>query len=188
VNRGPCSSTPVFDRLGGVGVQTALVVIDAQTSLIDEGPWEAQFVLDRINRLIAAARTAGAKVVFLRDLRVEPDGSIHPRLARQDGDCVIEKRFSDSFLGTNLEEVLTTFGATRIVVCGLQTDYCVDTTSRRAVSVGFDVVLAADAHTTFDHEHLRAEQIVAHHNRILRNFSAGAHRVSVVDSQGVSFH
>jgi len=162
-------------------------VIDAQTSLIDEGAWNADVVLDRISHLIASARAAGAQVVFLRDLRVEPNGSIHPRLRRQEGDTVIEKQSCDSFLETDLREQLLSRSVTRIVVSGLQTDYCIDTTCRRAVSLGFDVVLAADAHTTFDHEYLRAEQIVAHHNRILRNFAGGAHRVSVLASAEIAF-
>ncbi len=103
-------------------MQTALVVIDAQTSLIDEGPWNAEAVLGRITHLMSAARSAGARVVFLRDLRVEPDGSIHARLPRREGDTLIEKEFCDSFLGTDLQERLNSWGVTRIVICGLQTD------------------------------------------------------------------
>ena len=59
------------------------------------------------------------------------------------------------------------------------TEYCVDTTSRRAVSMGYDVTLVGDAHTTFDNELLTAAQIIAHHNALLNGFDAGAHTITV---------
>jgi nicotinamidase-related amidase len=168
-------------------VNTALIVIDVQESLIAEGPWNAEDVLNRIAGLIAAARAAGAPVLFVRDHRVKPDRSIHPRFHVRDEDAVVDKNFCDSFLDTGLQDRLRSMGVTRIVIAGLQTDYCIDTTCRRAVSLGFDVLLAADAHTTFDHEHLGAEQIVLHHNRVLRNLAAGACRVTVTASAEITF-
>jgi len=178
------TSTP---RGGLPGSQTALLVIDAQTSLIAEGAWDADAILARIETLIGRAREASAPVVFVVDRRVEPDGSIHPSLSTDPGDPVVEKGLSDSFLSTRLAEVLNERRTGRLVVAGLQTDYCIDTTCRRAASLGYDVVLVADAHTTFDHEHLEAPQIIAHHNRILRDFPAGEGRVRVVPAAEVSF-
>lgn len=166
---------------------TALVVIDAQTSLIDEGPWESGAVLGRIVLLLARARSAGAFVIFVTDRRVAPDGFIHRSLDVRPGDPVVSKGFADSFFGTDLDELLRARRVRSIVVAGLQTDYCVDTTCRRAVTLGYDVLLVSDAHTTFDHEALTAPQIVAHHNRVLRDFHAGSARVRVVPAAEVSF-
>ena len=167
------------------GSTTALVVIDVQTSLMDEGPWEGEAVLGRIALLVERARAAGAPVVFVTDQRVTPDGSLHRALEVHPADPVVSKGFSDSFLGTGLDELLRARGIRSIAVAGLQTDYCIDTTCRRAVSLGYDVVLVADAHTTFDHESLTASQIVAHHNRVLRDFPAGAARIRVVPAADV---
>jgi hypothetical protein len=58
---------------------------------------------------------------------------------------------------------------------------------RRAVSLGYDVVLAADGHTTADTETLRFEQIVAHHNALLDGFEAGEHEVRVCASAEIRF-
>lgn len=69
----------------------------------------------------------------------------------------------------------------------MQTDFCVDTTCRQAAARGYDVLLVADAHSTLDHEHLKAEQIVAHHNRILRNLDSAQGRVQVLATSKVSF-
>jgi nicotinamidase-related amidase len=59
------------------------------------------------------------------------------------------------------------------------TEYCVDTTCRRATSLGYDVTLAGDAHLTRDNEVLTAANIIAHHNSVLNDFGAGGHVVSV---------
>ncbi|MFC5474788.1 isochorismatase family protein [Paraherbaspirillum soli] len=168
-------------------VETALLVVDVQKSLLDEGPWNAEGVLTAIERVSAAARAAEAPIVFVRDLGVVPDGELSPRLTVLAGDVVVEKSYCDSFLGTDLLSQLQFKGVKRLVVAGMQTDYCIDTTCRRAASLGFNVVLVADAHTTVDHEHLQAEQIVAHHNRILRRLSASEGSVTVLKSTEIVF-
>lgn len=167
-------------------MKTALVIIDMQHSLIDAGPWNADRLLDRISDLIKSARQAGAPIVFVRDRRVEPNADLHPHLDAQQSDMHVLKGFCDSFLGTALDSELKASGIDQLVVAGLQTDYCIDTTCRRAASLGYTVLLASDAHSTYDHEHLSAEQIVAHHNRILRRLPAGDGSVSVIGSN--SFH
>jgi len=57
-----------------------------------------------------------------------------------------------------------------LIICGLQTDFCVDTTVRRAFTLGYHVTLVADAHSTLDNGVLTAAQIIAHHNATLGNF------------------
>jgi nicotinamidase-related amidase len=168
-------------------METALVVVDVQTSLLDEGAWNAEAVLENIAQLIARARQAGAPIVFIRDRRVEPDGSLHPKLTALTTDIGIEKNFCDSFLDTDLNEQLQARGIRRLIIAGLQTDYCIDTTCRKAASLGYVVTLAGDAHTTCDHDQFPACQIVAHHNHILRHLEAGRGSVTVVESKDVVF-
>jgi nicotinamidase-related amidase len=64
------------------------------------------------------------------------------------------------------------------------TQYCVDTTCRRAVSLGYDVTLVADAHTTADSGTFTVEQIVDHHNALLDGFDAGKAAISVKPTSG----
>ena len=62
---------------------------------------------------------------------------------------------------------------TRLIVCGCTTDACVDMTTRRAVSLGYDVVLASDAHTTTDNSFLTAPQSIAYYTLVLDGFGSG---------------
>lgn len=168
-------------------MKTALVVIDMQQSLMDDGPWKADELVANVNGLVDAARTAGAPVIFITDRRVEPDPGLYPGLKASDSDLRIEKGYCNSFLETSLDDELKARGIQRLVVAGMQTDYCIDTSCRSAASHGYEVLLAGDAHSTFDHEHLAAEQIVAHHNRVLRQLPAGRGSVRVVSSGDVAF-
>ncbi len=168
-------------------MNTALLIIDVQQSLVDEGIWDCERILERLNQLIARARNEHIPVVLVRDTRVEPDGTFHRSLDRATHDVEIVKHFCDSFMETDLDVVLRRQNIGRLIVGSMQSDFCVDTTCRQAAALGYDVLLVADAHSTLDHEHLKAEQIVAHHNRILRNLDSAQGRVRVAETAKVSF-
>ena len=168
-------------------MDTALLIIDVQQSLVDEGIWNAHRVIARLNQLIGAARSQHVPVILVRDTRVEPDGSYHRSLDCPANDLEIEKRYCDAFMETHLDAWLKSKTISRLVVGGMQSDFCVDTTCRQAAALGYDVVLVANAHSTLDHENLKAEQIVAHHNRILCSFDSARGRFRVAESSTVSF-
>jgi nicotinamidase-related amidase len=65
-----------------------------------------------------------------------------------------------------LKEELEKAGVGKLVLAGMQTELCVDTTCRRAFSLGYESILVKDAHTTFDSTMLKAIQIIEHHNSI----------------------
>lgn len=152
----------------------ALVIIDVQTGFID-GDWavyQAQERLERIKGLIERAKAAGVPVIFVRhDEAPEYDGPLHPEIAPKNGEPVISKMTPDSFYETDLQETLAGLGVKKLVLAGFQTDYCIDTTTRRAFSMGYDVTLAEDAHSTISDDFVEAPNIIAHHNNILRMFA-----------------
>lgn len=157
-------------------MKSALLVIDVQRGLFDDSPrpFEADAVVDRINGLTARARAAGVPVVFVQHERAEGvlvQGSegwaLERRLVVEAGDLSLRKTTPDSFLRTELSDLLTDWGTQQVVICGYATEFCVDTTTRRAAALGFSVLLAADAHTTHDKPHASAEQIRTHHNATL---------------------
>ncbi len=142
-------------------------------------------VVPRIGTLIDKARASGVLVIYIQ--HDGPKGhplethtqswEICPLLKPADGEQVIRKRESDSFFETPLQRELEKRGIAHLIIAGGMTEYCVDTTCRRAASVGYDVTLAGDAHFTRDNEVLTAKNIIAHHNFVLDGFGAGDHLV-----------
>ena len=159
----------------------ALLVIDAQVALfhLSKPLLNADIVLSNIRTLIGQARANSIPIVYLQhsgshDSIFEKGGpgwDIHPAISPQPDDIVIEKHKSDAFLGTQLERRLNELSTQTLVVCGFVTEGCIDTTVRRASSLGFKIELASDAHSTTDGKVLRASQIVAHHNAVLTIFA-----------------
>ena len=98
------------------------------------------------------------------------------------------KRICDAFTGANLEQVLREAGIQRLVTCGIQSDFCVDAATRGAMNRGFDVTLAADAHTTWDNGILTAEQIITHVNATLPNMSGPGPRIRIKRTNEIAFY
>ncbi|HJZ67129.1 MAG TPA: cysteine hydrolase family protein [Blastocatellia bacterium] len=175
---------------------TALLVIDVQVGIIDGlHAFKGAEVVETINGLLSKARGAGAPVLYVQHdgdsghvLETNSPGwKIHPAIAPAEGEPVVRKRASDSFFETSLARELDTRGIGHLVVTGCATQYCIDTICRRAVSLGYDVTLVSDAHTTVDDDNLSASQIIKHHNSLLDGFDAGEHAVSVKPAESVRF-
>jgi nicotinamidase-related amidase len=176
--------------------KTAVLVIDVQRGILaipsltrkDEVERALDETVARIARLVEKARAASTSVIYIQHdgspgHRLEPETSgwpIRSEVSPQSGDIVIHKRACDAFFGTTLDADLKAAGIQQIVICGCMTQYCIDTTVRRAVSLGYDVILAANGHMTADTSTLRFEQIIAHHNELLDGLDAGEHEVRVL--------
>ncbi|MDT0124375.1 cysteine hydrolase family protein [Paenibacillus sp. RRE4] len=160
---------------------TALVIIDVQRAMFDESDpvYQGEQLLRNIQKLIGAARDVGHRVIYIQ--HSEGTGSplergtagweIHPSIAPLEGDLIVEKETPDSFHETNLQAILLKFGVSKLILTGMQTELCVDTTCRRAFSLGYTVQLIRDAHSTWNSSVLRAEQIIEHHNSVLSIFA-----------------
>ncbi len=168
---------------------TALLIIDVQQALCS-GEWavfEAARVIDRISHVTLLARSAGAPVVFIQHEESEgpmvygQDGwQLDPRLVAQPSDLYVRQKTCDSFHNTDLQALLQARGVTSLIACGLQSEFCVDSTVRRALALGYPVTLVADGHSTLDSGGLTAAQITAHHNTTLANMQSFGPRVQVV--------
>ena len=183
--------------------QTELVVIDVQRGILDDPGQtrekEVHQAFDetvlRIRSLLDRARRARIPVIYVQHdggpgHRLEPNTPgwpIRAEIAPQPEEPVIRKRACDAFFETNLQEELAARHAKQLVIAGCMSQYCIDTSVRRAVSLGFDVLLASDGHTTADTPTLRFEQIIAHHNAVLDGFDAGDHEVRVLPSSKIGF-
>lgn len=154
-----------------VDVQKGVYAFDGQTAFA--GPE----MIGVINGLIARARESGAPVIFVRhEDEYLAHGSapweVVPDLAVQAGDLMVDKRHGSAFHDTPLREHLRSLGVEEIVLCGMQTEYCIDSTFRHALTLGFKVELVQDGHSTFDSPVLSARQIVDHHNQVFSGYAA----------------
>ena len=184
-------------------MKSALLIIDVQHGRFAEKyndlqrPFEAAEIVARINTLSRKARAAKASVIFIQHEHANrSDGflafdtetwQLDSGLHVEDGDIKIRKTTPDSFLRTDLSELLKTNAVERVVICGFACEFCVDTTTRRAAALGYPVMLAADAHTTMDNAHITAKKIRAHHNLTLSNIASFGVNIEAIDSADVSF-
>lgn len=175
-------------------MKSALLVIDVQEGLFTPPPADAGAVVERINRLSAGARKAGAPVIFIQHQTAHqelPHGSdawrLHAGLQVEEGDHRVEKTTPDSFLRTRLGPLLIANGVSRLVICGYSTEFCVDTTTRRAAGLGYPVTLAADAHTSHDKPHASGRQISEHHNATLSNIESFGVAINALPTADVRF-
>lgn len=133
----------------------ALVVVDVQRAFVsglDAVPDHAR-LMQATERLLIQARAAGARVIFLQNDGPEgAPGTEGWTLALSPGadEAVLRKSEDDGFEGTALEGLLRDAGAGTIALCGVLSEMCVAATARGAMDRGFRVLLAHDAHATYD--------------------------------------
>ena len=155
----------------------ALLILDMQVALFHgpDKPWAGEALLARLNALLTKARNAGAPIFLAR--HVGPPGSpiepgsplthLLPQLRLAGNEVIFEKNRPNAFAMTDLAEQLKACGAEGVVIAGMKTQYCVDSTCRAARDLGFDAVLIADGHTCADTPDMKAPMIIAHHNATL---------------------
>ena len=159
----------------------ALLIIDVQEGICHGkyGGFEADRVIANINSVSERMRQIGGLVVVIQHespsgllAHGSPSWQLAEGLLTRPADVMIRKTATDSFHDTTLHSILQQHGIKHLIVCGLQSEFCVDTTTRRALTLGYSVTLIADGHTTMDNGVLKAGQISAHHNETLTNITS----------------
>lgn len=143
----------------------ALVLVDIQRDYFPGGAHPLtgpESAAEAAGRVLESFRVAGDPIVHVRHLWDEDEATfmrpgtegieIHPAVAPEEGEAVIEKAHPNSFLGTPLEEHLRSVGVEELVICGMMTSMCVDATVRAAVDLGFETTVVHDACATCDLE------------------------------------
>jgi nicotinamidase-related amidase len=138
----------------------ALVVIDVQESFRQRPLWRVisnPEIARDVGCLVDSARAVGDLVVWV--LHTEP-GSGSPfdpasgfvrfisPLAPAAGEPVLTKTSHNAFTTTNLQQLLTSYGIRDVVICGIRTEQCCETTARLAADLGYQVTFVIDATAT----------------------------------------
>jgi nicotinamidase-related amidase len=168
-------------------MKTGVLVIDVQQGLCEgeDKAHDCDGLIAKINHVTQQARAAGVPVIFIQH-ESEAGYLEHGTAAWQlaDGlqvaqkDLRIRKTTPDAFLRTSLDAVLKERSIDHLIICGMHTEFCVDTTTRQALARGFPVTLVSDAHTSAGNSALTAQQVIAHHNATLTNISSFGPRVT----------
>ena len=175
-------------------MKQALLIIDVQQGLCegDEAAFDSVNTIKRINLVASKARAANVPVIFIQHESSSnyltynsAEWQLANGLENIPTDLKIRKTTPDSFLKTNLKDALDERSITELIICGMHTEFCVDTTTRRALAFGYPVILVADAHTSAGNASLSATQVIAHHNATLTNISSFGPRVRAIPAADV---
>ncbi len=155
------------------GPKAALIVVDVQKAFHDAGFWGRRNnpqCEKNIETLIAHWRESGRPVVFVRHDSTNTSSLLHPSspgnqfqdIISGEPDLLVVKSVNSSFHGApDLHQWLQQEGITELVVCGITTNHCCETTARVGGNLGYQVFFALDATHTFDRESPDGEVIAA---------------------------
>jgi nicotinamidase-related amidase len=177
-------------------MKQAVVVIDVQQGLCvgSEAAHDCSGTIAKINTVTRKARRIDVPVIFVQHegengyLEYQSQSwELAEGLELASSDLKVRKATPDSFHKTQLLSLLQDLNVEKLVVCGMHTEFCIDTTVRRALALGFPVTLVADAHTSAGNSAITAVQVIAHHNATLQNISSFGPRVVAVNATEVNF-
>ena len=140
--------------------RTALIVIDVQESFRVRPNWSVvnhPDIADRVQRLVQASRAKGDLVVWVLHSEPGTGGAFDPAqghvrliegLEPIEGEPILIKTAHNAFTTTNLQQLLTQRGIDEVVISGIRTEQCCETTARVASDLGYDVVFVTEATAT----------------------------------------
>lgn len=137
-----------------------------QEAAVAPGLYEGEAVLANIAELVALCRERAVVVFVQHDGEPgsayepgTPGWPVHAAVRPRPEENVVRKTTNSAFRGTDLRQHLDERGVRTLVIVGLHTELCVDTTCRVAFEHGYDVVVPEMTNTTFDNGELIARQI-----------------------------
>lgn len=141
----------------------ALVLVDIQLDYFPEGAFplvEPVAAATAARTVLDAFRASGELVVHVFHVSTDPAATFfrpdttgigfHPLVAPADGETVLEKHRPNSFIDTGLQAVLDAAGVTELVIVGMMSSMCIDSTTRAAHELGYTCTVVADACTAPD--------------------------------------
>ncbi|MGT2959841.1 cysteine hydrolase family protein [Streptococcus caballi] len=152
-------------------MKRALLVIDIQTLLVEAKPFVIAECLKVWQEAITGCREKGIEVIYIRhndeELITGSRGwAIDKAVAPQAGEKIFDKHYNSAFKETGLQAYLDSQEIEHVIMMGMATNYCVDTTVKVAFELGYHVSVIENATTTFDEEDMAADQLVKHYKSI----------------------
>lgn len=150
----------------------ALLVVDVQNALVKTHPYNEQRVIGNIKKLISTARDNKREVLYVRhddgvgtELEQGTEGwQIYDEVAPESSEMIFEKQYNSAFHKTELQKYLQNKGVDTIILMGLQTEYCIDSTLRSAFDYEYEIIIPEETNTTFDNEYLSGGKLYEYYN------------------------
>ncbi len=149
-----------------------LLVVDMQKGLVDEELYDYDSFMDRTTRLIDAARKNNVEVIFVQH-DAGPDSGmtagdqafeIADQVKPKQGEKVFVKTINSCFGNKDFKEYMEKQKDKRLVIIGLQTNYCIDCTVKSAFERGFEVIIPEGTNSTFDNDYMTGETTYRYYN------------------------
>jgi nicotinamidase-related amidase len=163
----------------GMNLNTALLIVDVQVNMfsLNNPIHEPEELMENLQKLLYLSRASGTQVIFIQNNGEvgEPDETrtegwlIHPELAIENGDLIVQKKLPEPFTDTELHSLLKKKGIQKLIVAGLQSEFCIDATCRKAAELGYGVTLVSDTHSTYPSADETATQIKTRVNTGLKD-------------------
>ena len=149
-----------------------LLVIDMQKGLVDEDLYAFDTFMDRTVRLVDAARKNNVEVVFVQHDAGPGSGmsvgdeafEIVDRIAPKEGEKVFVKTINSCFGNKDFKQYMKRQEDKRLMIIGLQTNYCIDATVKSAFERGFGVIIPEGTNSTFDNDYMTGETTYRYYN------------------------
>ena len=144
-------------------MKTAFIIIDVQNILVETG-FKTERLLEIISNLQNQARSKNIEIIYVQHIenpeaQISEDWQLSELLNRKPDEKVFQKKYNSIFKETGLREYLDKQGIEKLVLCGMQTEYCVDTSVKVAFEYGYQLIIPEGTCTTFDGKDIPAETI-----------------------------
>lgn len=152
-----------------------LLVVDAQKLITNKDLYNFDLFVSNVKKLINTARKSNIEVIYVRhddgigqELTRGTDGfEIYEEFKPDKDEKIYDKTVNSPFKDTGLLEYLIEKRAKKIVVVGLQTDYCIDATVKCGFEHGFDMIVPEGANSTFDNQYMSAKETYDYYNEFM---------------------
>ena len=149
-----------------------LLVVDMQEGIVAEELYAFDTFMNRTVRLIDAARKSGNELIFFKHDAGPGSGlsegesgfDIIERVRPWQGEKVFVKTINSCFGCREFREYMEKQEDSRLMIIGLQTNYCIDATVKSAFERGYTVIIPEGTNTTFDNDYLTGETTVRYYN------------------------
>lgn len=152
-------------------MKSALLVIDIQNLLVEEKPYAIEERLALWQDSLTKARQAGIEIIYVRQndeelVKGTADWEIHSIVAPLASEKIFDKTFNSAFKETGLHAYLQEKGMEQLIIMGMATNFCIDTTIKVAYELGYKVAVLQDGTTTGYSGKLDAKDLINHYQNI----------------------